>query len=277
MSIESIETGTFAPPVAPAAQPEKLRVVSWNIARGAHLESISEFLVGADADLILLQESDSNNRRTTYRNVARDLAYNLGMNYAYGIEFQELGQGSRASPAYHGQATLSRLPLSEPRILRFQKQSSFWRPRWWIPPLSAFQRRIGGRMALVTRLAIGNRSLVVYNLHLESRNGNELRLCQFTELLGDTRRYGAGAIVLLAGDFNFDVRAVHERSAVHTAGFSNPFARLGMPTVVSGSFHRDRTIDWILIRGEATPLCSQIHNSIAGSDHYPLSLTVRLR
>jgi len=36
------------------------------------------------------------------------------MNYVFGREFQELTQGSRAAPAYHGQATLSRWPLSSP-------------------------------------------------------------------------------------------------------------------------------------------------------------------
>src|SRR5271157_4118573 len=207
MSIDWIETGTFATPKSLSDIPKELRVVSWNIARGHRIDAISQFLIDANADLILLQESDCNSRRTAYRNIAKELAQKLGMNYAFGNEFQELGQGSRSSPAYHGQATLSRWPLSQPRVIRFRRQSKFWNPRWWIPPLAAFQRRIGGRMALITNLAIGDRSLIVYNLHLESRNSDELRFGQIAELLADTRRYGFNVVVVLAGDFNFDIAA----------------------------------------------------------------------
>jgi endonuclease/exonuclease/phosphatase family metal-dependent hydrolase len=277
MSLDWIEAGTSPRSKVASAYPEQFRVVSWNIARGSRLEAISEFLIGADADLILLQESDCNSRRTAYRNVAKELSQALEMHYVFGIEFQELGQASRASPAYHGQATLSRCPLSEPRILRFHNQSRFWEPRWWIPPLAAFQRRIGGRMSLVTCLELGNRRLVVYNLHLESRNGNDLRFCQLAELLDDSRRYGLDVVVLAAGDFNFDITAKRERSALQDTGFENPFASLGRPTIVSNSSGRDTAIDWLLIRGGVTAVSPEVHNSIAGSDHYPLSLTLRFR
>jgi endonuclease/exonuclease/phosphatase family metal-dependent hydrolase len=277
MSIDCIEAGTSPRPKAVSAHREEFRVVSWNIARGSRLEAISEFLMGANADLILLQETDCNSRRTAYRNVAKELAQTLGMHYIFGIEFQELGQGSRASPAYHGQATLSRRPLSEPRILRFRNQSRFWDPRWWIPPLATFQRRIGGRMSLVFRLSIGNRNVIVYNLHLESRDGNDLRFWQLGELLDDSRRYGLDVVVLAAGDFNFDITGDREVSALQDAGFENPFASLGMPTVVSGSFGRHSFIDWVLVRGGVTAVSPEVHNSIGGSDHYPLSLTLRFR
>jgi len=275
MSIECLETGTFAPLTAVSAQPEELHVVSWNIARGSRIHEISEFLIRANADLILLQESDRNNRRTAYRNVAKELAQTLGMNYAFGIEFQELGQGSHASPAYHGQATLSRWPLSAARILRFRRQSRFWNPYWWIPPLAVFQRRVGGRMALVTRVAVGNRSLFVYNLHLESRNGDEHRRSQLAELLDDTRQYGLDVIVLAAGDFNFGVTGSTERTVLQEAGFENPFAEIGLPTIVPSLFGVRKAIDWVLIRGNITPRFLQVHNSIGASDHYPLSLTLQ--
>ena len=274
MSIERIETGTFAPDAAVSAQPEELHVVSWNIARGTRMDAICEFLVRVNADLILLQESDLNARRTTCRNVAKDLAQTLRMNYAFAIEFQELGQGSHASPAYHGQATLSRWPLSESSILRFRRQSRYWHPYWWIPRIAIFQRRLGGRMALVTRVGVGNRSLIVYNLHFESRNGDEHRRSQLAELLDDTLQYGAD-VVLAAGDFNFDITSVLERSVLQDAGFENPFADIGLPTVVPSSFGVGKAIDWILTRGKIAPQFPQVHNSIRGSDHYPLSLKLQ--
>lgn len=275
MFLDWIETGTFASHTPRPAAPEELRVVSWNIARGSQIQGVSQFLVGADADLILLQESDLNARRTARRNIAKELAQRLQMHYVFGIEFQELGQGSRASPAYHGQATLSRWPLSEPRIIRFCKQSTYWHPRWWIPPLPICQRRLGGRMALVNEVDIGDRKLIVYNLHLESRNGDELRAQQLAEVLSDSLRYSLDVVVLAAGDFNFDVAGTRGRFALQ-ADFNNPFRTLGVPTTVPSVFGRRRAIDWILFRGGVVAHFPQVHNSVRASDHYPLSLALHL-
>jgi endonuclease/exonuclease/phosphatase family metal-dependent hydrolase len=82
--------------------------VDWNINRGLKLAGIIGFLRGTGADLILLQECDLNARRTNRINIAEEIARQLKMNYVFGREFQELTQGSTDSPAYHGQATLSR-------------------------------------------------------------------------------------------------------------------------------------------------------------------------
>ncbi|HVN19763.1 MAG TPA: endonuclease/exonuclease/phosphatase family protein [Dongiaceae bacterium] len=276
MSIDDIEIGEFVPTPCVSAQRPELQVVSWNVARGIQTDGIRKFLLRANADLILLQECDRNSRRTGYENVAKDLAQKLGMNYVFGVEFQELGQGSHASPAHHGQATLSRWPLSDPRILRFRRQSRYWHPRWWIPPLPVFQRRIGGRMALVTRVALGGRSILTYNVHLESRNGDEHRHAQLAELLEDSRQYDVDGVVVAAGDFNFDLTHPREASILQHARFENPFADACTPTITTGSLSVGRAIDCILIRGKVTPWRPAVHNCVRASDHYPLSITLQL-
>ena len=43
-----------------------------------------------DADLIVLDEVDLGMKRTDYRDVAKDLAQALGMNYVFGVEFVEV-------------------------------------------------------------------------------------------------------------------------------------------------------------------------------------------
>jgi len=161
-------------------------------------------LAGAKADIILLQEVDVNCRRTHHVNVATEIAKKLEMNYVFGQEFQELTQGSKTSPAYHGQATLSRWPLSKPRIIRFRKQSDFWRPHWFLPEVSPFQERLGGRMALVSEVNFAGETIFTYNLHLESRGDDELRCAQLDETLSDAKRYTWDTPILLAGDFNID-------------------------------------------------------------------------
>src|SRR6267142_5919566 len=98
-ALEQIETGTFATPTWVIFPPDSVRVVSWNINRGLHLDRVIQFLTGTKADILLLQEADQNARRTHQINVAREIAEKLRMNYAFGMEFQELTQGSRTSPA----------------------------------------------------------------------------------------------------------------------------------------------------------------------------------
>jgi len=203
-ALEQIETGTFATPSWVIFPPDSVRVVSWNINRGVHLDRVIQFLTGAKADILLLQEADQNARRTHRINVAREIAQKLRMNYAFAREFEELTQGSRTSPAYHGQVTLSRWPLSNCRIIRFEKQTNFWRPHWFLPEIPPFQERIGGRLALVTDVKIGDRTIVTYNVHLESRGDNRLRCAQLDEVLRDAQRYKPSEPALFCGDFNLD-------------------------------------------------------------------------
>ncbi len=272
VSDDSIETGSFATELAPK-QLDAFRVVSWNIARGCRLNDIVDFLSETKADLILLQEADCNARRTRYDNIAAEIARKLRMNYAFGIEFQELSQGSRESPAYHGQATLSRLPLVDCRILRFEKQSRFWCPYWFLPSLAVLQRRLGGRIALITHVEWKGRTLVVYNLHLESRSA-ALGRAQLVELLQDARQYERDTPVILAGDFNLDVTERSFGSMIGIMEFEDPFAHDHPPTARSRVPGRELAIDSILIRGPVGVSAAHVDRSVAASDHFPLSLTL---
>jgi len=274
-SKQEIETGSFAPWGLTLWPPGSIRVVDWNIDRGLQLSGIVEFLAGAKADLIILQEVDLNARRTHRLNVAREIAQKLQMNYVFGCEFQELTQGSRTSPAYHGQATFSPWPLLNPRIIRFQKQSDFWRPRWFIPEMQVFQERIGGRMALVSEINFAGKPLVNYNLHLESRGDHRLRCSQLHECLNDARQYESSVPIVLAGDLNLDVSRTTAGSDMGRAQFRNEFAGQQVRTTPPRSlFDRGSIIDWIFTRGPIRATRPQVHNSVSASDHYPLSLTL---
>ena len=97
-----------------------LRVASWNIERGLNFDLIKFALSdpkafrqaalerGAleagklpkieaqlrtlrDADVVILNEVDLGMKRTGYRDVTRDLARALGMNYVFGVEFVDGG------------------------------------------------------------------------------------------------------------------------------------------------------------------------------------------
>jgi len=276
--MEELETGSFLNAPPPSAWPEPIRLVSWNVNRGLQLEGIVEFLAGWSADLILLQETDVNIRRTRYRNIAREIAQALQMNYVFGREFEELGQGHPGSPAFHGQATLSRLPLSHSRIIRFQQQSTFWRPRWFIPCFQVFQRRLGARLALRSEITIQGRTLVVYNLHLESRGDDPLRRSQLSETLVELHGNCEVSRAIVAGDFNFDVSQGSAATLVDRMLLDNPFLGLGRRRTVQKSRRgRGGAIDWVLTGRGLSASHPEIHRSIAASDHYPLTLQIGLK
>jgi endonuclease/exonuclease/phosphatase family metal-dependent hydrolase len=190
----------------------------------------------------------------------------------FGREFQELIQGTHASPAYHGQATLSRWPLSNFRIIRFQKQSNFWRPHWFVPEIPPFQERIGGRLALVSEANMAGKTITTYNVHLESKGDDSLRCSQLDEVLTDAGRYALNTPAVLAGDFNLDVSTGPAAAAIRHAQFDDAFLNRHAPSTPGSFFESGRIIDWIFTRGPIRAGQQQVHRSVSASDHYPLSI-----
>lgn len=275
-SLQELEIGNLATTRWVLCPPDSVRVVNWNVNRGLQLQRVIEFLASAKADLILLQETDLNARRTHHLNVAREIAQKLQMNYVFAREFQELTQGSRTSPAYHGQTTLSRWPLSDSHIIRFQRQSNFWRPHWFLPEIEPFQERIGGRLALVSEVNVAGKKMVTYNLHLESKGDDDLRCSQLDETLDDARRYKSEIPILLAGDFNLDVSSGRAAATISRAQFRDVFANQRLPTTPVSFLEPGRSIDWIFTTGPMHPSQPQVHRSVSASDHFPLSATLSL-
>ncbi len=275
--VPEIDSGNFASPRWLLCPLDSFKVVCWNIDRGLQLPRIIEFLGRSKADILLLQEADLNARRTHRLHIAREIAQKLQLNYIFGREFQELTQGTRHSPAYHGQATLSRWPLSNARVLRFQQQSDFWQPHWFLPEIEPFQERLGGRLALVADVSVGGKTIVTYNLHLESRGDDRLRRLQIDETLKDAQGYKADTAVVLAGDFNMDVSGGDVAKAIRRADFQDAFTNQHTPTTPNSFFTDGRVIDWIFSRGPLRSDTPQVHHSVSGSDHYPLSVTLDFR
>jgi len=254
--------------------PQAVRVVNWNIDRGLKLAEIIDFLASQRADLITLQEADLNAKRTRHLNIAEEIARKLEMNYVFGREFQELTQGSRSSPAFHGQATLSRWRLRDARLIRFRRQSDFWRPRWFLPETKPFQERLGGRIALVAELEAAGRGLIVYNLHLESRGNENLRFSQLEETLDDARNH-IETPVLVAGDLNFNISDGSAPSLLDRTGFRSVFGQSRFYTRPAKLFGSPRSIDWAVISGGVQAESPQAHSDVGASDHYPISFTLR--
>jgi len=244
-----------------------LQVLSWNIERGSRFPAVRETLVEKAPELLLLQEVDLNARRSGGRNVAEELARRLLLNYIFAAEFEELGQATDPSSAYHGQAILTSLPMRAARVVRFQAQSGYWRPRWFLPNWPILQRRRGGRLALVAEVGEQEAPLVVCNVHLESRGSERRRLSQLEDLLADLQAYEDSTPVVIAGDFNVSSPSSPVIRRLEQARFRKALG--GAVTTKRGA-----TLDWIFVRGDMTFRDAVVHEDVKASDHYPL--TVRL-
>jgi endonuclease/exonuclease/phosphatase family metal-dependent hydrolase len=253
-----------------------IRIVDWNIDRGLQLRSIIDFLGDTNADVFILQEVDVNARRTHHLNIAQEIARKLRLNYVFGREFVELTQGSKTSPAYHGQATLSPWKISKPRIIHFQQQSDFWTPRWYKPKLQKLQERLGGRIALAAEIGIQCVPMICYNLHLESRSNDELRFAQLNEVLHDAGDYDSTQVVVVAGDLNLNASKPVVMDSLARAGFLDVAPTARIPTTPARHLlEAGRHIDWAFVRGPVQAGAGKVHRSVRGSDHYPISFELR--
>ena len=273
--MDRILEGKFAPPAKPESS---LRILTWNVERGKRIQAVSRFAAALQPDICLFQEVDFNARRTGNSHVAEVFAKERKFNYAFAPAFRELGQGD---DAHHGQATFSRLELARPRVIPFRYQSDFWKPRWWIPDKPPFQQREGGRVALVAEVPFGNRHLVLYNLHLESRGPERLRALQLEEVVRDADRYPPSTPVVVAGDLNTKRRWSPCIELMRKAGFEDA---VGDPerftTSRGGALARlfiGGALDWIWVRGDVRHSGGRMHGEVEASDHYPLSARLEVR
>jgi endonuclease/exonuclease/phosphatase family metal-dependent hydrolase len=246
---------------AQAAIPDRLGVVSWNIERGVRFEGVLQTLRKLDADVLLLQEVDRFCDRSGGRDVAADLAAALGMNWVAAGEFQEIGEATKGRAGLHGQAILSRYPITDAGVLVFAEQA---RLRWRLNP---FQPRRGGRMALRARTG----GMLVYSAHLESGGNDKLRGEQMDELVRDQQREARpDERVVIAGDFNNPPVA---RSSMFQTIRAERFvdSHGAMPRLTS--INRSHPIDWIFVKNLAL-LDSNVHAIEGVSDHFPVVTSV---
>lgn len=163
-----------------------LRVVEWNIERGARLEGIIEVLNGHPvlqfADLLLLNELDDGMARSRNLNVPLELSRALEAHAVFGVEYLELTKGfgdevsipGENTHALHGNAILTRHTFANPQVIRLPRcQNNF----------ESKERRIGGRIGILADLEINDNRLLVGNTHLDVVNTPHCRGKQMRAML----------------------------------------------------------------------------------------------
>jgi endonuclease/exonuclease/phosphatase family metal-dependent hydrolase len=188
-----------------------LRVVEWNIQRGAHLEGIIETLnthpVLRFADLLLLNELDEGMVRSGNVNVALELSRALEAHAVFGVEYIELTKGAgneRSLPgentaALHGNAILTRHSFSNPEIIRLPRcENNF----------ESAEKRVGGRVGVLIELEVAGAALIAATTHLDVVNSPRCRARQMRATLEavdsrvEAQASRLNGVVVVGGDLN---------------------------------------------------------------------------
>jgi endonuclease/exonuclease/phosphatase family metal-dependent hydrolase len=286
---------------ATASTHAELRIVAANLERGRLPEAWADLFRQTGGDVFLLSEVDGGMARTGNRYVARELAAQLGAEFAFVVEFVELTLGGEEEQAalppdavnefgVHGGAVVSRVGLERPAGVRFENDG------WWFGPDSP-ERRIGGRIAVLATVA----DVVVAAVHLESHGSPAGRAEQVGELLDVLEGYAEGRPVVVGGDLNthtidhtggrlpdeplprerFRAPVGHEPLFAVAAerGYGWEAANRAEPTQRTASGRGDLNLDWFLTRGvqvsdpEIIPAVDGDGRAL--SDHEVIALTVR--
>ena len=188
----------------PLDLPATVTVAAWNIERCKRVVESAALLRQSGADIVLATEMDLGMARSGQHHTTRDLADALGMGYAFGVEFVELGTGDPYETGLfaevpndhglHGNAILSRYPLENATLLPLDDDG-----KWFTgSPKNDGQFRIGGRMAMAAQ--IGGVTFVA--VHYESESDAQGRGDQTRRMLDlIAQEYGDGPCVI-GGDLN---------------------------------------------------------------------------
>ncbi len=198
-ALDTPQPGDFSAGPAPAR--DRYRVLAWNIERGARFEEQVEAFRSheylRDCDVLLLTETDVGMARSGNRDVARELARELGMHYCFAPCYLSLVKGSGAERhvegenelGLHGNAILSRYPIAAPRIVRLANG---------IDKMAAREQRIGSQAALIATIGFPGWPVTAACVHLDANSTQRHRARQMRDVL-DALPPGP---TVLGGDWN---------------------------------------------------------------------------
>ncbi|MEH7829966.1 endonuclease/exonuclease/phosphatase family protein [Gemmobacter denitrificans] len=255
----SLETGGTAPETALAFP---FTVAAWNLERCLFPADSAAMLAGTGAQVVLVSEMDNGMARSAQAHTTADLAAHLGMAYAYGVEFVELGLGSETEREFctadhnalgwHGNGLMAATTLAQPFLLRLPGQ------RFWFLQ-GGDQPRLGERMAIGAVVQTVAGPVVMVSTHLESNATAAARHTQMACLLDALEADFPGLPLLIGGDLNTgnhiggDWRAETLFDLARARGFAvhgGPEDQMTTrPSLITRWPDRAMKLDWFLARG----------------------------
>lgn len=242
-------------------------VAAWNLERCLFPKASAEFLAARAPSLVLLSEMDLGMARTGQHNTTAEIADALGMSYAYGVEFFEMGLGGEMEAqfctdefnalGFHGNAILSIAPFQDLRLIRLPQEG------YWFDADgggSSDQQRIGSRMAVAAIIETEASPICAVSTHLESNADAAYRHTQMVDLLGAIDDFAPGLPVVLGGDLNtgnhmppaFDWQRETLFCLAEGQGYSWEASAAGDTTqasLITPHPTRKMRLDWIALRG----------------------------
>ncbi len=191
------------------------RAVAWNVERGTCYEEILHFLKNHDvmsgADVLLLTETDLGMARSRNRNVARDLAKALGMNYFFAPSYLNLEKGNGPERdmegenelGLHGNAILSRYPILKPRIVSVPNPHD---------KMSGKEKRLGTQRVLIATINFAGHELRVACQHVNMRSTQKTRKNEI-EAVVKAMNEEKVTTALMGGDWNTSTYDSHNATS----------------------------------------------------------------
>jgi endonuclease/exonuclease/phosphatase family metal-dependent hydrolase len=174
----------FAPPIS--GKTETVRALAWNIERGIRFDGIAGALENHAAlknkDLLLLTELDYGMARSGNRNVARELAERLKLNYVFAPVYIALqkGSGVEASAAgentksLHGLALFSKYPIKNAQTVALPNGKD---------KMLGKEKRLGYLRALVADIEHPAGAFRAVTVHLDAHSSRAHRHLQMKIIL----------------------------------------------------------------------------------------------
>ncbi|MEJ7831374.1 MAG: endonuclease/exonuclease/phosphatase family protein [Nocardioides sp.] len=241
-------------PCPPLADLGQIRVASFNIHGGVarngayRLADIAEEIRAWEVDVVLIQEIHRFRRGSALADMPQALASQLGMDYAFGVNFTLAPEASGAPRRESGTAIVSRFPITD-----------------WENTLLPNSPGLQQRGLLRATLDLRGYAVDFYSTHLDHQS-SAIRLAQ-ARAIGTIAAKSDNPFVL-GGDFNASPGSPPMRAVATYATDAWPLSGEGQGLTMPASNPRLR-IDYLLFRGIWAPRGSYVVTS-AVSDHRAL-------
>ena len=223
------------------ADSETIRALAWNIERGNRFEGIVAALKNhpdlKDKDLLLLTELDYGMARSKNRFVARELAVELKLNYAFAPVYIALQKGSGVeefaagenTKSLHGLAMFSKFPIKNAYAVALPngKDKMFGK-----------EKRLGYLRALVADIAHPRGDFRAVTVHLDAHSSRKHRQLQMRIVLEHLETLPKLPTVI-GGDWNTTTYNAQSANRAIAGYFRRVL--MGVKTVVKNHYpHPDR-------------------------------------
>jgi endonuclease/exonuclease/phosphatase family metal-dependent hydrolase len=221
-------------------------------------------------DVLALQEADKRTVRTGGHHVAKELAEQLGMQWAHApagiprgvppvkrqwwLDFEEpIGLHDEGDT---GVALLSRFPLSDVTRIDLPWHECPWRPR----------------LAMAATISVGPHQIRLFNAHVDPHAAIDGQLAQLEVIAAQAEAATIPTIVL--GDFNTlsKQKCIDTRSFLESRGYTTPIPT-GTSTWRGGGLRMHA--DWIFSRGVTIERWG-VARPLNVSDHWPVWAEIKL-